>query len=85
MGCVVYYTFVTAYTNFVLDDTGLQLGVLLQILLSFTLIFHLWSLMIDGNCGMLNLKNCVGALLFNFCFYVYTFKTNKNQVYRYKT
>ena len=49
---------VTAFTNFLLDaTTGLELGALLQILLSFTLIFHLWSMMIGGNRGMLNFKN----------------------------
>ena len=53
--CAIWYIIlVTAYTNFLLDAAGLQLGVLLQILLSFTLIFHLWSLMIGGNRGMLN-------------------------------
>ena len=46
-----YNILVTAFTNFVLDaTTGLPhgVGLLLQILLSFTLIFHLWSIMIGG-------------------------------------
>ena len=59
--CAMWYIIlVTAYTNFLLDVTGLlQLCVLLQILLSFTMIFHLWSPMIEGNRGMLNLKKIV--------------------------
>ena len=60
---------------FVLDaTTGLQRGILLQILLSFTLIFHLWSLMIDGNRGMLNLKNLCCFVTFQFsvlCVYIH--------------
>ena len=51
-----YILLATAFT-FVLDaTTGLQRGILLQILLSFTLIFHLWSIMIGGNHGMLNFE-----------------------------
>ena len=54
----------SAFTNFLLNaTTGLLHGVLLQILLSFTLIFHLWPIMIGGNRGMLNLKK---AVLFYF-------------------
>ena len=46
---LVYYTF-SAFTNFLLEaTTGLLHGVLSEILLSFTLIFHLWSIMIGGN------------------------------------
>ena len=54
--CVMWYIIlVTAFTNFLLGDTaGLQLGVLLQILLIFTLIFHLRSIMKGGNRGILN-------------------------------
>ena len=51
MCCIIL---VIAYTNFLLDATGLQFGVVLHILLIFTLIFHLWSLMIGGNRDMLN-------------------------------
>ena len=48
-----YILLATAFI-FVLDaTTGLQHGILLQILLSFTLIVHLWSIIIDGNRGML--------------------------------
>ena len=62
-----YTILVTAYTSFVLDaTTGLQQGVPLQILLSFTLIFHLWSIMIGGNRGMLNLKNLCCFITFQF-------------------
>ena len=51
-----YILLATAFI-FVLDaTTGLQHGILLQILLSFTLIFHLWSIMKSSNRGMLNLK-----------------------------
>ena len=55
--CVMWYTIlVTAFTNFLLrDTTGLQLGVLLQMLLIFTLIFHLRSITKGGNRGILNL------------------------------
>ena len=51
--CAMWYIIlVTAFTNFLLDaTTGLQHGVLLQILLSFTWIFHLWSTMINGSQG----------------------------------
>ena len=84
--CAMWYIiFVTAFTNFLLDaTTGLLHDVLLQILLSFTLIFHLWSIIIGGNRGMLNLKNYVVLYLFNFRFYMCTFTTNKNYVCRYK-
>ena len=52
-----YIILVTAFTNFLLDaTTGLQHGVILQIFVSFTLIFHLWSIMIGGNRGMLDFK-----------------------------
>ena len=63
--CAMWYIIlVTAFTNFLLDaTTGLQHGVLLQILLSITLIFHSWSIMIGGNHGMLNLKK---IMLFHF-------------------
>ena len=56
--CVMWYIIlVTAFTNILLDaTTGLLHGVLLQILLSFTLIFHLWSIMIGGNRGVLNFE-----------------------------
>ena len=51
-----YILLATAFI-FVRDaTTGLQHGILLQILLSFTLIFHLWSIMIGGNSGKLSLK-----------------------------
>ena len=51
--CALWYIIlVTAFTNFFLHaTTGLQHGVLLQILLSFTWIFYLWSMMIGGNRG----------------------------------
>ena len=54
----------------------LQHGVLLQILLSFTLIFHLWSTMIGGNRGMLSLKNlcCLICCFIQFsilCVYIH--------------
>ena len=52
----------------------LQHGVLLQILLSFTLIFHAWSIMIGGNHGMLNLKNLCCFITFQFsllCVYIH--------------
>ena len=65
-----YIILVTAFANFVLDaTTGLQQGLLLQILLSFTLIFHLWSIMIGGNCGMLNLKKNI--LFYYFSIFVF--------------
>ena len=57
--CKMYYVvyIVTAFTNFLLDATaGLQHDVLLQILLSFTLIFHLRSIIIGGNRGVLNFE-----------------------------
>ena len=66
---------VTAFTNFVLDATlGLQHGILFQILMSFTLIFHLWSIMIGGNRSMLNLKNLCCFITFQFsvlCVYIH--------------
>ena len=44
-----YIILFTAFTNFLLDaTTGLLHGVLLQILLNFTLIFHLWPIMIEA-------------------------------------
>ena len=47
-----YIILVTAFTNFLLHaTTGLQLGVLFQILLIFTMIFHLRSIMVGGNRG----------------------------------
>ena len=50
-----YIILVTAFTSFILDaTTGLLDGGLLQILLSFTLIFDLWPIMIGGNRGLLN-------------------------------
>ena len=53
----MWYILLATASIFVLDATaGLQHGILLQILPSFTLIFHLWSIMIAGNRGMLNLK-----------------------------
>ena len=57
--CAMWYILlITAFVNFVLDATkGLQHGVLLQILLRFTLIFHLWPVMIGGNRGTLNFTN----------------------------
>ena len=56
--CAMWYIIlVTAYTSFLFDATDLELGVLLQILLSFTLIFHLCFLMIGRNRSMVNLKN----------------------------
>ena len=66
--CAMWYNIlVTAFTNFVLPaTTGLQHGILLQILLSFTLIFHLWSIMIGGNRGMLNLQNLCCFITFQF-------------------
>ena len=43
-----YIILVTALTNFLLDAiSGLQHGVLLHVLLSFTLTFHLWSINSD--------------------------------------
>ena len=54
----MWYILLATAFSFVLDaTTGLQHGILLQILLSFTLIFHLWSIMIGGNRDMLNFKN----------------------------
>ena len=54
--CAMWYVIlVAAFTNFLLEaTTGLLHGVLLQILLSFTLIFPLWSIKIGGNREMLN-------------------------------
>ena len=86
-----YITLVTAFTNSLLDATHLLHGELLQILLSFTLIFHLRSTMIGGNRGMLNLKKYVVSLLFNFRFmcvhsqptkimFVYTKYKNRKQI-----
>ena len=74
--CAMWYNIlVTAFTNNVLDaTTGLQHGILLQILLSFTLIFHLWSIVIGGNRGMLNLKNLCWFIAFQFsllCEYIH--------------
>ena len=64
-----YIIFVTAFTNFLLDaTTGILHGVKLQILLSFTLIFHLWPIMIDGNRGMLNQKAMLLYLFSIFAF-----------------
>ena len=67
-----YSILVTAFTNFLLDATGLLRGVNFfnilsktQIPLSFTLFFHLWSIMIGGNRVMLNLKKYVVLLRFN--------------------
>ena len=56
--CAMWYIIiVTAFTSFLLDaTTGLLRGVLLHILLSFTLIFHLWFIMIGGNRGVPNFK-----------------------------
>ena len=51
-----YILLATAFIFVLAATTGLQHGILLQILLSFTLIFHLWSIMIGGSRGMLNLK-----------------------------
>ena len=69
-----YIILATAFI-FVLDvTTGLQHGILLQILLSFSLIFHLWFIMIDGNRGMLNLKNLCYFITFQFsllCVYIH--------------
>ena len=66
--CAMWYVIlVTAFTNFLLDaTTSLLDGVLLQILLSFTLIFHLWFVMINGNRGMLNLKKLCCFISFQF-------------------
>ena len=66
--CAMWYIIlVTAFTYFLLDaTTGLQHGVQLQILLSFILIFHLWSMMIGGNRGMLNFKNLCCFITFEF-------------------
>ena len=65
-----YILLATAFI-FVLDaTTGLQHG----ILLSFTLIFHLWSIMIGGNRGMLNLKKICCFFTFQFsvlCVYIH--------------
>ena len=68
--CAMWYIIlVTAFTNFLLDaTTGVLHGALLQILLSFTLIFHLWPIMIGGNRGMLNLKKKVKKLCFFISF-----------------
>ena len=61
-----YILLATAFI-FVLDaTTGLEHGILLQILLGFILIFHLRSIMIDGNRGMLNLKNFCCFVAFQF-------------------
>ena len=74
--CAMWYIIlVTAFTNFVLDaSTGLQHGMLLQVLLSFALIFHLWSIMIGGNRGMPNLKTLCCFITFQFsllCVYIH--------------
>ena len=69
-----YIIRVTAFTNFLLHaTTGLQLGVLLQIPLIFTLIFHLRSVMVGGNRGIPNLKNLCCFITFQFsllCVYI---------------
>ena len=69
-----YIILVTAFTNFLLHaTTGLQLGVLFQILLIFTLIFHLRSVMVGGNRGIQNLKNVCSFFTFQFsllCVYI---------------
>ena len=69
-----YILLATAFI-FVFDTTtGLLHGILLQILLSFTLIFHVWSIMIGGNRGMLNLKNLCCFVTFQFsvlCVYIH--------------
>ena len=69
-----YILLATAFI-FELDATaGLQHGMLLQILLSFTLIFLLRSIMIGGNRGMLNLKNLCCIFTFQFsvlCVYIH--------------
>ena len=63
-----YIILVTAFTNFLLDvSTGLLHGVLLQILLGFTLIFHLWSIMISGNPWHAKLKKTI-LFFFNSIF-----------------
>ena len=52
--CKITYEYVVdytcyAFTGLLLDaTTGLHHGVLLQILLSFTMTFHLWSIMKGG-------------------------------------
>ena len=81
-----YIILVTAFTNFVLGATiGLLHDVLLQIPLSFTLIFYLLSIMIGGKRARLNLKNLCYFVTFQFSLlYVFTFTTNKNYVCRYK-
>ena len=70
-----YIILVTAFTNFLVDAiTGLQHGVLLQILLSITLIFPLWSVMVSGNGGMLNLKTLCCFITFHvllLCVYIH--------------
>ena len=65
MWCIIL---ATAFTNFLLDaTTGLHVLLrIFQILLSFTLIFHLWSMMIGGNRGMLNLKKIYCFITFQF-------------------
>ena len=73
--CAMWYiTFVAAFTNFLLDATaGLQLGVLLQILLIFTLLFHLRSKMIGGNRNTINFENLCSFFTFQFlllCVYI---------------
>ena len=84
-----YILLATAFI-FVLDaTTGLQHGILLQILLSFTLIFHLWSIMIGGNRGMLLFRNfsIFGFMRVIFSvlnFSIFGFPTNKNYVCRHK-
>ena len=74
--CAMWYIIlVTAFTNFLLDTTtALLYGVLLQILLSFTLIFHLWFIMIGGNRDTLNLKKLCCFISFQFsllCVYIH--------------
>ena len=70
-----YIILVATFINFLLEaTTGLLHGVLLQILRSFTLIFHLWSIWIGGNRGMLNLKKLCCFISFQFsllCVYIH--------------
>ena len=74
MSNVLYYACYRV-SNFLLDaTTSLLHGVLLHILLSFTLLFHLWSIMIGGNRSMLNLKNLCCFIFFQFlllCVYIH--------------
>ena len=71
--CAMWYIIpVTAVTNLLDATTGLQLCVLLQKLLSFTLIFHLQSIMIGG---ILNFKNLY--CFFNFLIFAFMFVHSK--------